>query len=740
MTFFARAVFVLLVGATFFAFFAAQRLKSAPPVAKLVGTARYFSPNEDGRRDTQRYGIQVQESDDVTLTVVDRDGNDVRRIATAVPADPDQPLRAIWDGTGSDGRRAPDGRYLLRANLRKLGRAVTLHPGVYLDTTRADADRLRGRRRRALDHRAGGQARPVPRARRLVTPADAGDACCARTADRRARWRPTCCPAACAAGSGTGRRTARRRRPGPISIAAAVRDTAGNVGRSAPVEPEPGTIGGRPGVSVRRLLAQPPVDPVRTGERARFAVDSRGRPFTWNIRRVGADRPVRRGRARTGGDLSVELPTGRAGVYLLAVRAGSDFTRVPFAVQDAEPAPILVVLPGITWFGREQLDDDRDGLPNTLDNGGPADYPRLLASGLPRGFTAQVAPMLAFLDRQGIGYDVTTDLTLAATRRGLSEERAGVLLPGPLRWVPTGLAGRLRRYVDSGGRLAMFGADSLRRGVDVGRSRLLRPLPPTDGDPFGITLRPLRRLAPGADPLQPIADEGNTGLLTGVQSLSGFTAVEESDGREKVQSAIAAVDMRRPGPPRRRPARRSRRATRRWRCRASGRGPSSGSGCPSGAGGSPPAARTSSSSRATSPTSCAAPGRRSGPTNERHRHRTRMDSRRRHRAGRGARGRGDPRLDLARPGVRDARRAGAHAGAADPPDLEHAAAGRPARASGRAARRRRRGGRGGRGAARRALRAPARGRWPSPCWRRFRSACRSRRAARRPTCSCRSTS
>ena len=52
MTFFARAVFVLLVGATFFAFFAAQRLKSAPPVAKLVGTPRYFSPNEDGRRDT----------------------------------------------------------------------------------------------------------------------------------------------------------------------------------------------------------------------------------------------------------------------------------------------------------------------------------------------------------------------------------------------------------------------------------------------------------------------------------------------------------------------------------------------------------------------------------------------------------------------------------------------------------------------------------------------------------------
>ena len=542
MTFFARAVFVLLVGATFFAFFAAQRLKSAPPVAKLVGTARYFSPNEDGRRDTQRYGIQVQESDDVTLTVVDRDGNDVRRIATTVPADPDQPLRATWDGTGSDGRRAPDGRYLLRANLRKLGRAVTLHPGVYLDTTAPTPTVFAGGP--AGRWITGPVARPVRYRVRGVSSRRPTQVTVLRTDGGPPREVATyVLPRGVRRGVWDGKAKGAPAPPGTYLIAAAVRDTAGNVGRSAPVEPEPGTIGGRPGVSVRRLLAQPPVDPVRTGQRARFAVDSRGRPYTWNIRRVGADRPVRRGRARTGGDLSVELPTGRAGLYLLAVRAGSDFTRVPFAVQDSEPAPILVVLPGITWFGRDQLDDDRDGLPNTLDNGGPADYPRLLASGLPRGFTAQVAPMLAFLDRQRIGYDVTTDLTLAATRRGLSEERAGVLLPGPLRWVPTGLAGRLRRYVDNGGRLAMFGADSLRRGVDVGRSRLLRPLPPTDGDPFGITLRPLRRLAPGADPLQPIADEGNTGLLTGVQSLSGFTAVEESDGREKVQSAIAAVDM-----------------------------------------------------------------------------------------------------------------------------------------------------------------------------------------------------
>ena len=65
-----------------------------------------------------------------------------------------------------------------------------------------------------------------------------------------------------------------------------------------------------------------------------------------------------------------------------------------------------------------------------------------------------------------------------------------MLLAGPFRWVSTELARRLRRYATEGGRVASFGADSLRRGVDVARDRLLRPLPPTDTDPFGTRLRP----------------------------------------------------------------------------------------------------------------------------------------------------------------------------------------------------------------------------------------------------------
>ncbi len=309
-------------------------------------------------------------------------------------------------------------------------------------------------------------------------------------------------------------------------------------------------------MSVRALLARPPADPVRIGERVKFAIDSRGRPYRWRLFRAGGaeeppsarrrrarrNEPPRSGREPSGGELTVRAPRGDSGVYVLRVRSGKHVTAVPFAVQGERPAPILVVLPAATWFGADTLDDDRDGVPNTLENGSSAAYPRLLAGGLPDGFGDQVGALLGFLDEQNVRYDVTTDLTLAASRSGLTGEREGVLLAGPFRWVSTELARRLRRYASEGGRVASFGADSLRRGVDVARDRLLRPLPPTDTDPFGDRLRPVRRL-PASEPLQPIADEGDTGLLTGVENLPGFAELEESEPSERVRVALAAVDL-----------------------------------------------------------------------------------------------------------------------------------------------------------------------------------------------------
>jgi len=551
---FARAVFVLLVAATFSAFFAAQRLKSAPPVATIKQITQHFSPNGDGRRDVASIRVQVRKDDDVTIAVVDDAGTEVRRLASAVPATSERALRVRWDGRTAAGTAAPEGVYRMRVSLRRGGRAVTLNPGLSIDTTAPRPTVLAG----GPDGSrwiAGPVAGPVPFRVRVVSQRSPTRIRVLRTDDGAPREvAGFSLPPGVREGEWDGMAGGAHAPPGTYQLVALVRDQAGNVGRSAP--DGPGPVRGSPGVSVRTLLAQPPADPVRAGDPVKFAVDSRGRPYEWRIVRAGgaglpADRRRRRarrnepptsGRKPSGGELTVRAPRGPSGVYVLRVRSGKHVTTVPFAVQGEQSAPILVVLPAATWFGRDTLDDDRDGLPNTLENGSAAAYPRLLAGGLPAGFGDQVAALLGFLDAQRIRYDLTTDLTLAASRSGLTAERQGVLLAGPFRWVSNELARRLRRYASDGGRVASFGAESLRRGVDIARDRLLRPLPSIDTDPFGTRLRPVRRL-PAAEPLQPIADEGDTGLLTGVETLPGFTELEESEPSDRVRVALATVDL-----------------------------------------------------------------------------------------------------------------------------------------------------------------------------------------------------
>jgi hypothetical protein len=537
----ARAVFVLLVVATFAAFFVAQRLKSAPTVANLRSISQHFSPNGDGRRDVARIRLRIRRDDDVTVSMVDDNGSEVKRLATAVAATPDQPLRLSWDGRANDGSDAPEGYYRVRVSLRRGNRAVTLRPGVNLDLT-APRPTVNVGGPDGRDWITGPVAAPIPfgvivTSRRLPTRirvyrTDLGTPREVATLTLAPGVRE---------GTWDGRVDGAPAPAGDYQIVAFVRDQAGNVGRSAPNEPGP--TRGKPGVSVRALLAQPPADPVQAGDQATFAVDSRGRPFRWRVFRVGERKPRAKGRRATGGEVKVTAPRGPSGVYVFKAETGRHATAVPFAVQAAGSAPILVVLPAATWFGGDTLDDDRDGWPNTLDNGSAAAYPRLLQGGLPAGFSDDVAALLAFLDAQRIHYDVTTDLTLAATRTGLSGERQGVLLAGPLRWISNDLARRLRRYVTEGGLVASFGTESLRRGVGIARDELVRPLPPSDTDPFGTKFRPLRRITSG-DPLQPTADEGDTGLLTGVDQLPGMNVVEESDPARagRVRVALAAVD------------------------------------------------------------------------------------------------------------------------------------------------------------------------------------------------------
>jgi hypothetical protein len=224
---------------------------------------------------------------------------------------------------------------------------------------------------------------------------------------------------------------------------------------------------------------------------------------------------------------------------------------VPFLVQAAQRARLLVVLPAITWLGVDKIDDDSDGLPNTLETGGPVNWPRVIAGdhGLPAGFADQAGPLLAFLDRARIRYDLTTDIALARSRDPRATDREGVVLAGPERWVPRPLARRLRRYVEDGGRLASFGTDSLRRGVRLGENRLTRPTQPTSTDPFGAHLQPVTRPRTGPDgrtpvPLTALAEDASLGLLTGSDGVvAAFGRLEESQARSETRSAKVLVAL-----------------------------------------------------------------------------------------------------------------------------------------------------------------------------------------------------
>ena len=530
----ARVVFALLVAATFGAFFVAQRLKNAESVAEYTQLTRFFSPNGDGRKDVARITFKVKEAGEVTATIVNDDGDRVRRLASGVDADPRRDVTLTWDGRTDAGMRAPDGRYRMQLSLRRTGRTVTVAGSFVLDTEPPKPVVLSVKPRIAgpvpgsfaiRARRVG--LRRAPRFRVLRTDVD--------PVREVARFRGR-------KGSGAavwdGRIDGAPAPPGTYLVTVRVRDRSGNVGTApAVLPPVPGQVRGRPGITVRQIAAQPPAGPVRAGARVPFFVDSRKRGYRWSVRRVGAMRPVKRGAGQPGKTLNLRAPTGASGVYLLSVVSGPYRARVPFLVQARERAKLLVVAPVMTWLGVDKVDDDGDGLPNTLDDGGPVEWPRVLTQGLPTSLVSDTAPLLVFLDRARIRYDLTSDLALARSRDPRATDREGVILAGSLRWVPRPLARRLRQYVEDGGRLASFGTESLRRGVRIGQNQLSQPTQPIPTDPFGARLEPVAAPRTEDDgrtplPLTAIAEDPSLGLLTGTDGvLPAFGRIEESAAR-----------------------------------------------------------------------------------------------------------------------------------------------------------------------------------------------------------------
>jgi hypothetical protein len=541
----ARAVFVLLVGATFAAFFAAQRIKGEPAVAQVVSLARVFSPNGDGRKEVNRFEVELRERSEIRVDVVDSAGEAVRRLADAATVGPQRPLRLEWDGRTDDGERVRDGRYRVRVTLRREGRSVIV-PRTTLVDTRAPRPRVK-----AID--------PGPIVGPEAVPVQIEVGSVSRRLTKRGRvWRTDDGEPRVVAEIGPvedsrtlvwdGRVDGAPAPPGIYMVEVTARDRAANLGTVPREVPPRRPPRGRPGLTIRTIAAQAPLRPVTSGEKLRINVDARGRPYRWRLRRVGRTKPVANGREAARRPVELTAPAGDSGLYVLELSAGRHRTAVPVMVQSRERAVMLVVVPALTWTATAHVDEDGDGIADTLDAGAQVSWPRVFDDGLPQDLYQRVAPLLVQLDRAKIRYDLTSDLDLALSRNPRASDRKAVLLAGSERWITRAYGRRLRRYVLEGGRLASFGVESLRRGVTIQHNRdntagrLLRPTQPSILDPFGTRFDDVRTAAT-PPVLSLIEGDAAYDLLEGFDgALAGFSVLEESDlpsgGRGEILAAL----------------------------------------------------------------------------------------------------------------------------------------------------------------------------------------------------------
>jgi N,N-dimethylformamidase beta subunit-like protein len=553
----AGAVFAALVVATFAAFFVAQRLKAAPGVVGEFRHSPFFSPNRDGRFDRATVRFEIRKRGRVSLAVVDADGDEVRELIDDDRFLPYREIRARWDGLNDDGERVPDGTYRYRITLPDQGRNVVLPESVRLDT--------KPPKPRVIS--IGPAKDTVPRPELLPVPGG-GDAIVhfvapgRRTSKKkvllfktgpgpmRAVGEPIALPDDATEWRWDGRTASGRLvSPGTYLVAIQARDQAGNIGTSPPLDRRGlpaaaygATLPGRGGITVRYLGVQAPSAPATAGKPVAFGVDPRGERWAYTVRRVGSNDVVARGGHTRGGVFRIAAPGRESGVYLFDVRTRTRHVTVPFAVQGAERRPVLVVLPTMTWQGRNPVDDDGDGLPNLLDRGLAVRAARVLAGdGLPAGFAQRDAPLLAWLARTGRRFDVTTDVALAAGTGPKLGGHRGVLLPSDARWLPSGLQRRLRQFVRDGGTVASLGLDSLRRQVRVTpRGRLVDPTPAAPSDLFGGRLGAFTRsttpvtLTEASDRIELFA--GTDGEFSGWHALEPLAAV--GDRAQPLSSAV----------------------------------------------------------------------------------------------------------------------------------------------------------------------------------------------------------
>jgi hypothetical protein len=531
--------FAALAVATVGAFFVTQHLKVTTPL--IAGfpspSPSWINPVNgtvcggiDHRRSFVSFYLQHR-SDDVDVYVVDQTGAIVRTIALGRHMRrgvrrPDGVFS--WDGREDNGQVAPDGVYYFRVALIHQGRTAeisnpsgpepitvrTIPPRPVVTSVSPSLVPQGGPSDVTIKY-TGTDNRPAkvqiyrtdvpgdPRVKQFQAGVQTA------TWDGRIRQRPA--------------------PPGTYLVGLSVTDPACNTGHfPLVVPPAPGATP-HAGVTVRYLAAEPPLRPVPAGSDTTVYVDARQQRYRWALRRAGAKNLIGRG-SSTSFALNLKVPAGPAGLYELALRAGGRRTVVPVvaSVPAVSHQPrVLVVLPALTWQGLNPVDDDGDGIPNTLDTGNSIELDRPLANGFPPGAVDE-AGLLAYLDKTHRAYDVTTDVGLVSGFGPTLQGHTGVILAGSLRWIPSSLASTLRAYVENGGHVVSLGTDSMLRSVTVARQRAMRPSQPSGVDPFGA--RPGAVVTHSSDLITVIRDglgifSGTSGAFPGFHSYQPIRSV-----------------------------------------------------------------------------------------------------------------------------------------------------------------------------------------------------------------------
>jgi hypothetical protein len=494
--------FVALFAATVGAFFVTQHLKVTTPLISgyprpVPGVINPYGAKCGGvDHSKMRVSFYLQHrADDISVYMIDSSGTIVRTLTSGRHVPINTRVYFRWNGKEDNGQIAPDGTYYVRVALLHQGRTVeisgpsgpipvvvkTIPPRPVVTKVTPSLIPL-GDQKVTIDYKGNEGRSGFVILYRTDLP---GKPLAVKSF--KTKW-----GASQATWDGLIRRT-----PAPAGtylVGLNVTDAACNKGKFPSVMPPPPGSTPNAGVTVRYLAAQPPLTATPAGSSAQTYVDARGAAYRWGLYRVGARKPSGHGSQRSF-QLKVKLPwASGAGLYHLVIHSGPHVTDVPLIADHPgvhHQPRVLVVLPALTWQGQNPVDDaPRDGIPNTLDNGGPIQLARPLVNGLPPG-VADEAALLSYLDQAGLSYDLTTDLGLL---NGVGPKLAGhaaVVLDGSVRWVPPALGSLLHAYVQNGGNLVSIGTDALRRGVVVTGSTASHPTPPRATDIFGATAGPV---------------------------------------------------------------------------------------------------------------------------------------------------------------------------------------------------------------------------------------------------------